>query len=161
MDYKDIQKLIQTVSESELQEVEIELEGFRLVMKKGKEQVFVHPPQRSEESFYVPMTEKKDAKEMMPMHTQNVAPQNQQQDNQQEGKLISSPIVGTFYAAPHPDSPPFVSVGQKVKKGQLLCIIEAMKLMNEIESDVDGEVVEVLVNNEELVQYGQPLFRIV
>lgn len=77
------------------------------------------------------------------------------------GHVIESPIVGTFYSSSNPDSDAFVSVGSMVKKGQVLCIIEAMKLMNEIESDVDGQVVEVLVKNEQGVEYGQPLFKIV
>lgn len=77
------------------------------------------------------------------------------------GHLVESPIVGTFYAASGPDVDNFVSVGSKVKKGDVLCIIEAMKLMNEIEADVNGEIAEILVQNEEGVEYGQPLFRIV
>lgn len=74
--------------------------------------------------------------------------------------LIKSPIVGTFYAAPSPEAEPFVSVGARVEKGQVLCIIEAMKLMNEIESDVAGEVVQVLVENGHPVEYGESLFGI-
>lgn len=77
-----------------------------------------------------------------------------------EGTVVRSPIVGTFYEAPGPGTPPFTAVGATVKKGQTLCIIEAMKLMNEIESDVTGTVLEVLVDNEKPVQYDQPLFRI-
>ncbi len=77
------------------------------------------------------------------------------------GHLVESPIVGTYYEAATPDADPFVSVGSKVKKGDTLCIIEAMKLMNEIEADADGEIAEILVKNEEGVEYGQPLFRIV
>ncbi|MGE5239873.1 MAG: acetyl-CoA carboxylase biotin carboxyl carrier protein [Chloroflexota bacterium] len=73
---------------------------------------------------------------------------------------ITSPIVGTFYRAPSPEASPFVEVGAKVKKGQVLCIIEAMKLMNEIESEVEGEVVRILVDNGHPVEYGEPLFLI-
>ncbi len=76
------------------------------------------------------------------------------------GTLIKSPIVGTFYASPSPDAPPFVSEGQSVKKGQVLCIIEAMKMMNEIESEIDGVVLRVLVKNGELVEFGQALFEL-
>ncbi|EPR29711.1 Biotin carboxyl carrier protein of acetyl-CoA carboxylase [Geobacillus sp. WSUCF1] len=77
-----------------------------------------------------------------------------------EGNLhqITSPMVGTFYAAPAPDKPPYVKPGDKVKKDTVVCIIEAMKLFNEIEAEVDGEIVEVLVQNGQLVEYGQPLF---
>jgi acetyl-CoA carboxylase biotin carboxyl carrier protein len=77
------------------------------------------------------------------------------------GVVVNSPFVGTFYRAPSPDSPPFVDVGQTVKKGQTLCIVEAMKLMNEIESEVDGTVAEILVQNATPVEFGEPLFRIV
>ncbi|WP_242395089.1 acetyl-CoA carboxylase biotin carboxyl carrier protein [Anaeromyxobacter oryzisoli] len=77
------------------------------------------------------------------------------------GTVVSSPFVGTFYRAPSPDSAPFVDVGAKVKKGQTLCIVEAMKLMNEIEAEVDGTVAEILVQNATPVEFGEPLFRIV
>ena len=77
-----------------------------------------------------------------------------------EENYIISPIVGTFYSAPSPDAEAFVKVGDVVKAGQTVCILEAMKLMNEIESDYDGVVEAILVNNEEVVEYGQPLFRI-
>jgi len=77
------------------------------------------------------------------------------------GALVTSPFVGTFYRAPSPESPPFVDVGQKVKKGQTLCIVEAMKLMNEIEAEQDGTVAEILVQNATPVEFGAALFRIV
>jgi acetyl-CoA carboxylase biotin carboxyl carrier protein len=77
------------------------------------------------------------------------------------GTYVSSPFVGTFYRAPSPDSPAFTVVGQKVKKGQVLCIVEAMKLMNEIECEVDGTVAEILVQNATPVEFGEKLFRIV
>ncbi len=73
---------------------------------------------------------------------------------------LTSPIVGTFYRAPNPDSPSFVEVGDRVKTGQVLCIVEAMKLMNEIESDVDGTIVEIHVENAQAVEYGEPLFAV-
>jgi acetyl-CoA carboxylase biotin carboxyl carrier protein len=77
------------------------------------------------------------------------------------GTLVSSPFVGTFYRAPSPDSPPFTDVGQKVKKGQVLCIVEAMKLMNEIECEVDGTVAEIFVQNGSPVEFNEKLFRII
>ncbi len=77
-----------------------------------------------------------------------------------EGHLVSSPMVGTFYRAPSPDADPFIEVGQRVGKGQVLCIVEAMKLMNEIESDVDGTVVAFEIQNGQPVQFGQALVRI-
>ena len=76
------------------------------------------------------------------------------------GELVKSPMVGTFYESPKPGQPPFVTVGSRVKKGDVLCIVEAMKLMNELESDVSGVVAEILVANAQPVQFGQPLYRI-
>lgn len=76
------------------------------------------------------------------------------------GKTINAPIVGVFYAAPSPDAQPYVSVGKQVKKGDTVCIIEAMKCMNEIQAEEDGEITEVIVKDGELVEYGQPLFKI-
>ncbi|HEU4402938.1 MAG TPA: acetyl-CoA carboxylase biotin carboxyl carrier protein [Candidatus Polarisedimenticolia bacterium] len=77
------------------------------------------------------------------------------------GTVVTSPFVGTFYRAPAPDAAPFTDVGQKVKKGQTLCIVEAMKLMNEIECEIDGTVAEILVQNATPVEFGEPLFRII
>ena len=77
-----------------------------------------------------------------------------------EVKTFNSPFVGVFFAAPSPDSNPYVSVGQKISKGDTICIVEAMKCMNEIQSELDGEVTEVLVKDGDLVEYGQPLFRV-
>lgn len=76
------------------------------------------------------------------------------------GKTIDSPMVGVFYSAPNPDSAPFVSLGQEVKKGDVVCIIEAMKIMNEITAEESGKITEILVNNGDVVEYGQPMFRI-
>lgn len=81
-------------------------------------------------------------------------------ESEAAGHVLTSPIVGTFYQSPSPDAPPFVEVGDKVRKGQVLCIIEAMKLMNEIESEYDGEVVKIYVENGQAVEFGQPLFDI-
>ena len=83
-----------------------------------------------------------------------------QSEEDQTGSLVTSPLVGTFYAAPSQDLPPYVQVGDKVKKGQVLAIVEAMKLMNEIESDFDCEIEAVLVSNEQKIEYGQPLFKV-
>ena len=87
--------------------------------------------------------------------------QPQDSSEKKSGNVIKSPLVGTFYASPAEDADPFVQVGEQVQKGKILAIVEAMKLMNEIESDYSGTVAEILVNNREGVEYGQPLFRIV
>ncbi len=90
-----------------------------------------------------------------------LAVSHEQAAPQKEGTLVLSPTVGVFYASPSPDARPFVEVGDQVKKGDTLCIIEAMKLMNEIPSEVDGTVAEICVGNGQVVEYNQPLFRIV
>ena len=90
------------------------------------------------------------------VQTETVAPA----EEEEEKLFITSPIVGTFYSAPAPDAPAFVKVGDQVKNGQTVCILEAMKLMNEIQSDFDCEIEAVLVSNEQKVEYGQPLFRV-
>ena len=82
------------------------------------------------------------------------------QDSDKKGHVVASPFVGTFYRTPAPDQPPFVEVGSVVRKGQVLCIIEAMKLMNEIEADEPGKITEILVENGQPVEFGQPLFRV-
>ena len=92
--------------------------------------------------------------------TTTAQPQAEEAAEEKGGNLVKSPLVGTFYAAPSEDAQAFVKVGDTVKKGQTLAIVEAMKLMNEIESEFDGVVTEILVENEDNVEYGQPLFRI-
>jgi acetyl-CoA carboxylase biotin carboxyl carrier protein len=91
----------------------------------------------------------------------HAAPKAEAKAPEAPGTLVNSPFVGTFYRAPSPDSPPFTDVGQKVKKGQVLCIVEAMKLMNEIECEVDGTVAEIYVQNGSPVEFNEKLFRIV
>jgi acetyl-CoA carboxylase biotin carboxyl carrier protein len=90
----------------------------------------------------------------------HVAPVPEKAKLAEPGTLLTSPFVGTFYRAPSPEAPPFADVGQTIRKGQVVCIVEAMKLMNEIESEFDGKILEILVKNAEHVEYGQPLFRI-
>ena len=85
---------------------------------------------------------------------------NINRDSNNEAKIIKSPLIGTFYSSPSPESEPYVKVGDKVKKGMVICIVEAMKTMNEIESDTDGEIAEILVANGNVVEFGQPLFRL-
>jgi acetyl-CoA carboxylase biotin carboxyl carrier protein len=87
-------------------------------------------------------------------------PPSTQPETEKSGQLVTSPFVGTFYRTPAPDQPPFVEIGTPVRKGQVLCIIEAMKLMNEIEAEVAGKVAEILVENGQAVEFGQPVLRI-
>ena len=138
MEFENLLTLIKTVSDSELTEFSYEENGSSIHLKKKKETVVVAGNTRLKESDIV-----------------------QQKSDEPEGQIVKSPLVGTFYAAPSEDAEPFVSVGDSVKKGQTLAIVEAMKLMNEIESDFDGKVAEIYVENGQAVEYGQPLFRIV
>ena len=144
MELENLIKLINAVSDSELTGFKYEENGVKLHLTKQNgtvqtAQVLMEAPKMAE----VPMKE-------------NVVKEEKAAD----GKIIESPLVGTFYAAPAEDAEPFVSVGDRVKKGQTLAIVEAMKLMNEIESEFDGTITEILVENGEAVEYGQPLFRI-
>ncbi|MFL0270201.1 acetyl-CoA carboxylase biotin carboxyl carrier protein [Candidatus Clostridium radicumherbarum] len=154
MDYKAIQELIKAVNDSNLTTVEIESEGVKLKLEKRQE--FVTMERIPEVIKTIPH------EEQIPVisETPKIQEAVKAEPIKKEGILVSSPIVGTFYASPSPDSESYVTVGSKVKKGQVLCIIEAMKLMNEIESEVDGEIIEVLAEKEQMVEYGQPLFRI-
>ena len=156
MDYKDIKKLIDDMGNSNLDSLEIEFpEGIKISMTKntGKEVVITTGGPNVIEGS-APMTP--------PVVRENKGTSlvNVQNKEEKNYKIVKSPMVGTFYASSAPDKDPFVKVGDKVHKGQVLCIVEAMKLMNEIESEFDGEIVEICVNNEDIVEYGKPLFKI-
>lgn len=161
MKIEDIVTLIEAVSKNGLTSFELEEGETKLVLKKKIEQQVVTvaaPDAGVMVGGSVPMN--------IPMNTSgdaSAAPMNMISGGNVaigSDKVVSSPLVGTFYSAPSPDAEPFVKVGDTVKKGQVLGIIEAMKLMNEIEAECDGIVDAVLISNEEVVEYGQPLFRI-
>jgi len=169
MDYKNIQELIKTVSDSKLTSFEIETEGIRIKMEKKEEQVVVERmtvnAAPAEPTIKDITTTQNIATNQMSVEKlqENIAStiENTAKIIQDENiVVVKSPIVGTMYSSPSDQSQNFVKVGSIVKKGDTLCILEAMKLMNEIESEVDGEVIEVLVSNEDMVEYGQPLFKI-
>ena len=140
MEKTDLIDLIKAVSGSKLTKFEYEENAVKISMEKECGTV-VTVSERPQQIREIMETEEPEKKEL-------------------EGNIVKSPLVGTFYSAPAEGADPFVSVGDHVKKGQTLAIVEAMKLMNEIESEFDGEVVEVLVENAQAVEYGQPLFRI-
>ena len=152
MEFENLLTLIKAVSYSELTEFKYEENGANFHFKKEKETVVV-----SGASSDVPA----EHFAAVQVKTENPTQNNLGDISEPEGNLIKSPLVGTFYAAPSEDAEAFVSVGDAVKKGQTLAIVEAMKLMNEIESDFDGKVAEIYVENGQAVEYGQPLFRIV
>ena len=154
MDYNDIKKLIDDMGDSKIDELEIEFpEGIKISMKKNmQKEVVVTGGSVIEGS--APMTVPVVT---TPKENSLINVENKKEENL---KIVKSPMVGTFYASSAPDKEPFVKVGDKIKKGQVVCIVEAMKLMNEIESEFDGEVVEICVNNEDMVEYGAPLFKL-
>lgn len=140
MEYEQIKKIINDMSESSLNSLNIEFpDGVKINITKDNNVV--------EKVITTKQVEEKVTKEV----TSDV-------DN--TSNIVKSPMVGTCYLKPSPDAQEFVKVGDVVKKGQVLCIIEAMKLMNEIESEFDGTVLEICVKNEEMVDYGKPLFKI-
>lgn len=159
MEFQNILTLIDKVAGKEsLSCVEIEEDGFRILIRRGNEE----NPAAAE----VPASPK--SQKIKDSVSVSVLDDRAGEEKKESGPvaesaaedLVVSPLVGTFYAAPAEDADPFVKVGDRVKKGQILGIVEAMKLMNEIESDYEGTVEAVLVNNGQMVEYGQPMFRI-
>ena len=159
MEFENLLILIKTVSDSELTDFAYEENGTSIHLKKKKETV-VETVVVAGNQPDVPIAGLTAAQAAASPATVN-AETVQAASSEPEGMIVKSPLVGTFYAAPSEDADPFVSVGDQVKKGQTLAIVEAMKLMNEIESDFDGKVAEIYVQNGQAVEYGQPLFRIV
>ena len=157
MELDELLKLIRAVSDSELTGFKYEAEGVCLNLKKEKE-VQTLPAVGVSQSV-MPM-QAVAASAMSEASADSEEKAAGTKEAEQKGFLVKSPLVGTFYAAPAEDAAPYVAVGDTVKKGQTVAIVEAMKLMNDIESDFDGTVAEILVENGEMVEYGQPLFRI-
>ena len=152
MKIEQVLELVKAVSDSTLTEFKYEEDGVKLSLKKaGDKIVQVQAPA-------APLAAPVIAPSAMPAASVPAAPGTGIQAAAPAGNIVKSPLVGTFYAAPAEDAEPFVKVGDSVKEGQVLAIVEAMKLMNEIESDFAGTVTEILVENGEAVEYGQPLF---
>jgi acetyl-CoA carboxylase biotin carboxyl carrier protein len=153
MKFEDIKELIELLSEKDIAKVKIKDKDFEITVEKsGKNQaveVISTAPAQTQPQPQEP-TQSAPANQTS---TQTPAPAT-------EGTLITSPMVGTFYAAPSPDSPPFVKVGDSVRKGDTLCILEAMKIMNELEAEFDCKILEILVQDGEPVEYDKPLFRV-
>ncbi len=139
-----IKKMIGVLEESNLEEIEFQRFWTRVKLSKSKSGT----PQK------VSLTHLKTGE------THELGAIEETLKDKNNFHFIRSPMVGTFYSAPSPDAPPYVDVGDSVKKGDVVCIIEAMKIMNEIESDIKGEIAEVLISNEEPVEYNQPLFKV-
>jgi acetyl-CoA carboxylase biotin carboxyl carrier protein len=142
MEYEKIKQLIEEMGNSKLTAVDIEFpDGTKISMKKDKMQ-------------------EKIIQSTSIVENDTIENQIKEDKNEKKGNIIKSPMVGTFYLKPSPTAEPYIEIGKEVKKGDVLCIIEAMKLMNEIESEYTGKVTEILVKDGETVEYGTPLFRI-
>jgi acetyl-CoA carboxylase biotin carboxyl carrier protein len=165
MDFSEIEKILALVREHELAEFELEREGLKLrVRKAGAVPIFHAPPMPSVPAMasMAPIGPMATMPSAIPAAAPVPAPAAPTDIDEASVELavVKSPIVGTFYRSPEPGAASFVEVGQRVKKDQVLCIIEAMKLMNEITSEYDGEIVNVYVENGKPVQYGERLFAI-
>ncbi|MEO0136201.1 MAG: acetyl-CoA carboxylase biotin carboxyl carrier protein [candidate division WOR-3 bacterium] len=151
MNIKKIKELIKLLEDSPLTEIEYtDFWGRKLKLSKGDGFQKISPKEAPSSVVKEPAPSQA---------TPSPEPEKKKEETPKKNLVaIRSPIVGTFYRAPAPDAPPYVEVGDIVKPGQVVCIVEAMKLMNEIESDVAGKIVEILVKNEEPVEYNQELF---
>jgi acetyl-CoA carboxylase biotin carboxyl carrier protein len=144
MDIRKIKKLIEMLQDSDLKEIEV---------SQGDESVRISRDSKSQ-TYVEPVIQKQV------VHEANVASEKVVQQEEVEGNQITSPIVGTFYRKPSPDKDPFIKVGDVVQEGDVLCIIEAMKMMNEIKSDFSGKVVSINVEDGQPVEYGQHIITI-
>lgn len=147
MNLKEIKEMIALMNENNLMELEIEKDGMRIRLKKTT------PQQEEVLSGPIILEREKIPERTMPKEAAETAAKGAANTVE-----IKAPMVGTFYRAPSPETPPYAEVGQVVEPGQVICIIEAMKLMNEIKSEIKGKVLEVLVENAEPVEFGQPIF---
>lgn len=152
MDIKEIQNLIKFVAKSGASEVKLEMDDIKITIKTGGEA-------RSEATTYVQQFPVSTVPTQAPVAQTTPTPvTNAPSTNDSKYITIKSPIIGTFYRKPSPDKPVFVEVGSTIKEGDVLCVIEAMKLFNEIESEVSGKIVKILVDDSSPVEYDQPLF---
>ena len=147
MNLKEIKELIALMNENNLSEIEMERDGLKICLRKGTNGI-------SSEIVRLDLPETKTSPR------QAKAAEARTSETDTKAALIKSPMVGTFYRAPSPEALPFVEVGAAVEVGQVVCIIEAMKLMNEIKSEVNGKVVEILAESGDPVEFGQALFTI-
>lgn len=152
MDLKLVKNLLDLISESEVNEVSIEEGDFKIKVKKTSESAAqtVH--------YQMPQQPQAPQPPAAPQPSASGKESVEEDSGKPAGEVLKSPIVGTFYEAPSPDSDPFVSVGDHIEAGQTICIIEAMKIMNEIEAEFSGTVEKILVDNGSPVEFDQPLF---
>lgn len=159
MNLKDIQNLIKFVAKSGASEVKLEMEDVKITIKTGSDDkvgAYIHqmPAMPQQMQMQMPMQPQMAATD--PAQTQQVETGTKEPESNYV--TIKSPIIGTFYRKPAPDKPAFVEVGDTIKTGDVLCVIEAMKLFNEIESEISGKIVKVLIDDSSPVEFDQPLF---
>ncbi len=150
MEYEELKKLIELLKDSDITELQLEREGVKVRLKRDKLFSSFDMGALARQAAHPPASAAKPAGEA------EVCPPGDEDSHRLV--TVTAPLVGTFYNSSSPDSEPFVEVGDRVKKGQVICIVEAMKLMNEIECEADGQIVKVLVENGQPVEYGEPLF---
>ncbi|MCI6190747.1 MAG: acetyl-CoA carboxylase biotin carboxyl carrier protein [Clostridium sp.] len=164
MDFNGIKELIESVNSSDIAYFEYKTNDGHIKMDKSLTRSLTETPSKEivknevKEEVVTAKTESFSNNESV--ISQPVSQEKTKVSEDEDLYIVKSPMVGTFYTSPSPDKAPFVSVGDTVKTSSILCIIEAMKLMNEIESEVSGTIKEILVKNGEMVEYGQPLFKI-
>ncbi|HHH52557.1 MAG TPA: acetyl-CoA carboxylase biotin carboxyl carrier protein [Bacteroidetes bacterium] len=167
MDYKEIQSLIKLISNSNLSEFKMEDGDFKLTVRTKEYHKFVNAPVQQQApvvvSSHIPahtgaVDNTAQDQQQQPVEQKQNASENVQTETKQNLLEIKSPIVGTFYRSPGPDKEPYVKIGDRVEKDTVVCIVEAMKLFNEIESEVSGKIVDVLVEDGTPVEYDQVLF---
>ncbi|MGL5416561.1 MAG: acetyl-CoA carboxylase biotin carboxyl carrier protein [Clostridium sp.] len=157
MDIKEIKELIQLIDSTDVAYLEIQGEKGSIKIDKSLTRNIVED---KKEKVEIDGTGNYIKEQVVIEKDKEVVTEKREKASSEEGTIIKSPMVGTFYASSAPGSGNFVSLGKKVSKGDILCIIEAMKLMNEIESDVEGEIIEVLAKDGDMIEYGTPLFKI-
>lgn len=165
MDLKEIQNLIKFVAKSGASEVKLEMDDVKITIRTGGDEqkgetTFVQQvPMQSAPAQQIPQQQQPQAPaQQQPASPAPDAPAKNEESDESKYTTIKSPIIGTFYRKPAPDKPTFVEVGAKIKEGDVLCVIEAMKLFNEIESEVKGTIVKILVDDSSPVEFDQPLF---
>ncbi len=158
MNIDEVKQLISLINESDIKNFEYAFDGGVVRISKNDGGFMAPSPAPAAMPVPSPMAVPAPVSAAMPVPVAAAEEQPKAKSETKDGNKVKAPIVGTFYESAGPGKAPFVTVGSKVKKGDVLCIIEAMKIMNEVVSEFDGEVVEILVENEQLVEYGQPLF---
>lgn len=161
MNIKEIKEMINLMNDNNLTELEVEKDGLRLRLKKGPSGEISMEDLRSKMALTIPAPPqvKSDSTASVPAPAGPANIQDKKVGSKGTAE-IKAPMVGTFYRAPSPESPAFAEISQTIEVGQVICIIEAMKLMNEIKSEIRGKIVDILVNNADPVEFGQPLFLI-